>query len=130
MPLEKEDLKTLQFAIELNKKLTDMVMNQKITEYIKTVWDLIDISNKFFNENEPWKIVKSDTKQFNKILFITVELIKIIAIYTYPIMPSTSEKIFNFLNLDKNNINSNNLIIEETNNYKLNSIEPLFPRIN
>ncbi len=130
VPLEKNDLKTLQFAIELNKKLTDMVMYQNITEYIKTVWELINISNKFFNENEPWKIVKSDIKQFNKILFITAELIKIIAIYTYPIMPSTSEKIFNFLNLDKNNINSNNLKIEEKNDYKLNTIEPLFPRIN
>ena len=130
VPLEKNDLKTLQFAIELNKKLTDMVMYQNITEYIRTVWELINISNKFFNENEPWKIVKSDIKQFNKILFITAELIKIIAIYTYPIMPSTSEKIFNFLNLDKNNINSNNLKIEETKDYKLNAIEPLFPRIN
>jgi len=128
--LDKNQLEILQSAIGLNKKLTNFIMCQNISDYIKAVWDLINISNKYFNENEPWKIVKTDIEQFNKILFVTAELIKIIAIYIFPIMPSTSEKIFNFLNLNKENINIDNLKIEENSNYKLNSISALFPRVN
>ena len=107
-----------------------MAMTQNISGYIKAVWELINISNKYFNENEPWKKVKTDIKQFNKILFTTAELIKIIAIYIFPIMPKTSEKIFYFLNIDKTNLNADYLKIEQTKNYKLNKIEALFPRIN
>ena len=127
--LDKEELEILNSAIELNKNLSDMVMNQNISDYIKSVWDLINNSNKYFNENEPWKKVKVDLDEFNKILFTTAELIKIIAIYVFPIMPSTSKKIFNYLNLETSNINSEYLKIEEFNDYKINSIEALFPRI-
>ncbi len=128
--LDGAELKILESAIELNNNLKDMAMMQNISEYIKAVWELINISNKYFNECEPWKIVKTDMNQLNKILFTTAELIKIIAIYTFPIMPKTSEKIFYFLNIDKSHLNAGNLKIEQSNNYKLNSIEALFPRIN
>ena len=128
--LDGDELKILKSAIELNKDLTDMATMQNISDYIKAVWELINISNKYFNECEPWKIVKTDMSRFNKILFTTAELIKIIAIYTFPIMPQTSEKIFNFLNIDKTNLNTDYLKIEQSKNYKLNTIEALFPRIN
>ena len=118
--LDKEELEILNSAIELNKNLSDMVMKQNISDYIKSVWDLINNSNKYFNENEPWKKVKLDLDEFNKILFTTAELIKIIAIYIFPIMPSTSKKIFNYLNLETSNINSEYLKIEEFNDYKIN----------
>ena len=127
--LDGDELKILKSAIELNKDLTDMATMQNISDYIKAVWELINISNKYFNECEPWKIVKTDMSRFNKILFTTAELIKIIAIYTFPIMPQTSEKIFNFLNIDKKNLNADYLKIEQSKNYKLNTIEALFPRI-
>ncbi len=127
--LNNEEQEILSSAIELNKSLRNMVMKQNISDYIKAVWDLINNSNKYFNENEPWKKINVDLDEFNKILFITAELIKIIAIYIFPIMPSTSKKIFNFLNLDTANINSKYLKIEELNDYKINSIKALFPRI-
>tara|TARA_Y100000591_G_C21628904_1_gene591732 strand:+ start:21 stop:449 length:429 start_codon:yes stop_codon:yes gene_type:complete len=130
IPVDGTELKILQSAIELNSKLKDLAMTQNISEYIKAVWELVNNSNKYFNENEPWKILKTDTKQFNKILFTTAELIKIIAIYIYPIMPTTSESIFNFLNINHKHLNTDYLKIEQVNNYKLNKIKALFPRIN
>ena len=130
IPLDGTELKILQSAINLKNELKDLVLMQNITEYIKVVWELINISNRYFNENEPWKIVKTDIEQFNKILFTTAELIKIIAIYLFPIMPSTSEKIFNFLNINKLYLNTDYLKIEQENSYRLNKIEALFPRIN
>tara|TARA_Y100000591_G_C21562526_1_gene559284 strand:- start:311 stop:739 length:429 start_codon:yes stop_codon:yes gene_type:complete len=129
IPLDGTELRILQSAIDLNNELKDLVIMQNISDYIKAVWELINISNRYFNESEPWKIVKTDIKQFNKILFTTAELIKIIAIYTFPIMPSTSEKIFNFLNINKLYLNADYLKIEQENSYKLNKIEALFPRI-
>ena len=128
--LDDAELKILESAIELNNNLKDMAMVQNISDYIKAVWELINTANKYFNESEPWKVVKTDIKKLNKILFITAELIRIIAIYTFPIMPKTSEKIFNFLNIDKNNLNADFLKIEQSKSYKLNTIEALFPRIN
>ena len=129
IPLDGVELKILQSAIELNKTLNNMVMKQNISDYIKSVWSLINDTNKYFNENEPWRIIKTDIDRFNKILFTTTELIKIIAIYIFPLMPSTSEKIFDFLNLEKKYLNAGYLKIEQENNYKLNTIDALFPRI-
>ena len=101
---------------------------QDITGYIKNVWELISVSNKFFNDKKPWELKKNNEDEFKNVLFVTANLIKQIGILIYPVMPDTSKKILEILNIkdvhDFHEINSVSL-----SGIKLNDISPLFPRI-
>ena len=49
-------------------KLIDMMNNQELNEYVKTVVNFSFEANKYFNDSEPWAVKKSDLKRMNTIL--------------------------------------------------------------
>ena len=108
--------------------LDKMISKQDITGYIKNVWELISASNKFFNDKKPWELKKNNEDEYKNVLFVTANLIKQIGILIYPVMPDTSKKILEILNIkdvyDFHEINNVSL-----SGIKLNDISPLFPRI-
>ena len=108
--------------------LNKMISLQDITGYIKNVWELISEANKFFNDKKPWDLKKNDENQYKNVLFVTANLIKQIGILIYPVMPDTSDRILEILNIkEESNFQSiNNITLSGV---KLNDISPLFPRI-
>ncbi len=103
---------------------------EDITSYVKDVWRLISEVNKFFNDKKPWELKNSNESEYKNILYTTATLIKQISLFIYPIMPETSEKIFNILKIttDKKDFKSINEI--NLSEIKINKVFPLFPRIN
>ena len=59
----------------------------------------------------------------------TCELIKRIAIFIYPIMPDTSNKILDMLNLAEIEISFSSINKHEIDNIKINPLSQLFPRM-
>ena len=57
----------------------------------KTIWGFIDACNKYVTQQAPWKI--EDKKRLDTILYCLIESLRLIAIYVYPFMPATAEKI-------------------------------------
>ena len=109
-------------------QLIDKINVQDITGYIKNVWELISLSNKFFNDSKPWELKKNNISEYKNILYVTANLIKQIGILINPIMPETSEKILHMLNI--NDINQFHQLDDiDISGLKLNEITPLFPRI-
>ena len=107
----------------------DLMNNQKIHEYIKLVWDLVNDTNKYFNDQKPWELLKNDIDSFKAVMNNTCELIKRIAILIYPIMPDTSYKILDMLNLGEIEISFSSINKHELDNIKINPLSQLFPRI-
>ena len=105
-----------------------LMNDQKIHDYIKLVWDLINDTNKYFNDQKPWELLKNDIKKFNTVLNTTCELIKRISLFIYPIMPDTSIKILNMLNV-KIDILFSSINKQTLDNVKINPLSQLFPRI-
>ena len=106
-----------------------LMNDQKIHEYIKLVWDYINDTNKYFNDQKPWELVKNDINRFKAVLNTTCELIKRIAIIIYPIMPDTSDRIFDMINVDKKDILFSAVNKNDVDNTKINSLSQLFPRV-
>lgn len=110
------------------EQLIDKISVQDITGYIKNVWELISLSNKFFNDSKPWELKKNNETEYKNVLYVTANLIKQIGILINPIMPETSEKILYMLNI--NDINQFHQINDiDISGLKLNEITPLFPRV-
>ena len=60
-------------------------------------------ANKYFQDNKPWELIKSDKEKCAVVLYNLLIQVKDLAILLYPYTPSTSEKIFGMLNLKKKN---------------------------
>jgi methionyl-tRNA synthetase len=99
--LEKIDL-------DLTNNLTDSVdeliadMNkQDLNNYLKKVVEFSFSANKYFNDLEPWVLKKTNIDRMNNILYTIITQIKNISILLSPIIPISSEKILDIMNLKK-----------------------------
>ena len=104
--LDSKILNSIESEYEI---LINFMDKQNLNAYIKKVVDYSFEANKYFNDSEPWKVKESDPKKMHTILFIIVNQIKNISLLLSPIMPLSTHKIFNILNLDVKEMNLVNI---------------------
>jgi methionyl-tRNA synthetase len=125
----KDDLDVLLPFEDLNK-LRNLIDNQKINEYMNFLIESLFTSNKYFNDQAPWK-KKDDKIRLNTIVFTALELIRKISILLNPVIPETSLKVLKIFSIDEKNLNLNSLANHETLNEgdTLSKINILFKKI-
>ena len=126
----KEDLKLLDSFKDNFNKLVDYIDNQDLNSYMNFVLDCLFATNKYFNDQEPWK-KKSDLPRLNTIIYVSLEAIRKISILLYPVIPSSALKVLNIFNLNEKEIRFDTIKNhEELNiNDKIKKIDILFKKI-
>ena len=84
------------------KNLINLMNNQDLNEYIKTVVNFSFSTNKYFNDLEPWAVKKKDPERMKTILFTVSEQIKNLSILLNPIIPNATNKVLDTMNIDIN----------------------------
>ena len=92
--------------------LRDLIDNQNINDYMKFIIDMLFSSNKYFNDQEPWK-KKNDKNRLNTIVYTALDLIRKISILLNPVIPDTTLKVLKIFD-----INNDKLKFEDINNHK------------
>ncbi|MEK9544937.1 MAG: methionine--tRNA ligase, partial [Pelagibacteraceae bacterium] len=87
--------KVPELILEMNK--------QELNNYLKKVVEFSFDANKYFNDLQPWSLKKTDISRMNTILYTIVVQIKNISILLNPIIPESSNKILDMLNLNTDN---------------------------
>ena len=72
---------------------------------IKIVIDNAFKANKYINDMQPWTIKSSDNDRMQTILYVALEIIRKISILLSPIIPDSTKKVFDALDLDNDSIN-------------------------
>jgi methionyl-tRNA synthetase len=106
----------------LVKKLPELIEdidNQNLNDYIKKVVEFSFNANKYFNDLQPWALKKTDLIRMNTVLFTIVCQIKNISILLSPIIPISSEKILNIMNLKENDRNLKSINTNDVFNHDL-----------
>ena len=98
-----EDLTILNKFTDNLSILRNEIDNQNINFYINFIVNALFDSNKYFNDQEPWK-KKEDTRRLNTIVYTSLEMIRKISFMLYPIIPDSVEKALNIFNLKSNDI--------------------------
>ena len=94
----------------VRKKIDELDINFYIDFIISSLFE----TNKYFNDQEPWK-KKDDIKRLNTIVYTTLEVVRKISFMLYPIIPQSSLnalKIFsiNESEIDYSSINNHNFL--------------------
>lgn len=95
MPIDTEMIKLVS---EYPKKVSDFFENYKIRDGVLEIMNLARAGNKYFNDSEPWKTVKTDKERCGTTLNICLQTIYTLGELLSPVMPNTSEKIFKMVN--------------------------------
>ena len=98
--LDHVDRKLIDNHVSSIPELINFMNNQDLNNYIKKVIDFSFMANKYFNDSEPWVLKKTDIKKMNKVIYSIVTQIKNITILLSPIIPLSTNKILNVLNLE------------------------------
>ena len=125
-----DDSKLTTHAYEILPKLREDYNSQLFNVALERVWGLVAASNKYIDEQAPWKLRKTDPDRMHTVLYTLLETIRCIGILLQPIMPGSSEKILNQLAVDTSKrsfaaLNSNDGLEAGTSLQKPN---PIFPR--
>ena len=129
--LEKVDNLLLSKLKDNLPNLVELMNNQNLNEYIKTVVSYSFDANKYFNDSEPWSVKKKDVDKMETILFTTCTQIKNISILLNPIIPKATEKVLETMNIEKKDILINQINVLDCfdHNKELKKLDILFNKI-
>ncbi|MCH9807317.1 MAG: methionine--tRNA ligase [Alphaproteobacteria bacterium] len=76
---------------------------QAINKYLDAVWAVVADANRYFAGEEPWTKKKTDFKRMETILYVTVEVVRQVAILAQPVMPGSTAKLLDLLGVGEGN---------------------------
>ncbi len=76
-----------------------LIERYKFRDAALTVMNLARFANKYFNDNEPWKQLKSNPERCGLTINLCLQTVRSLAILIEPILPFTAIKIWQMLNL-------------------------------
>ena len=98
------DKKLIEQTSAITKDLRDLMNNQNLNNYIKSVINISFLTNKYINDEEPWKL-KDNKEKMNNILHLSLEQIAKISILLNPIIPKATTKVLEALNINSKSKN-------------------------
>ena len=107
------DNQILQKAYTTTQKIQNLLLDHKLHKILELILNLVSESNRYIDIMAPWKLKKIDCERMETVLYVLIEIIRHIAVLIQPIMPSSADKILNFLGISKNKRNFDSLCIHE-----------------
>jgi methionyl-tRNA synthetase len=78
-------------------ELTASFENYKVREAAKLMMDIARIGNKYFDETKPWVLKNDDSARLNTVLNVCLNILRVLAVTMFPIIPFSSEKLWTML---------------------------------
>ena len=64
---------------------------------LEAIWSVLGAANRYFSSQEPWVLRKSDPDRFSTVLYTTLEVVRIAALLSQPVMPETMAELLDLL---------------------------------
>lgn len=99
--IEAIDIEMLELLKSYPSKISELFEKYKLKDGVLEIMNLARAGNKYFNDSEPWKTIKTDKEKCSATINICLNIIYTLAELIYPVIPNSSEKIFKMLNSSK-----------------------------
>ncbi len=120
-----KDKKLIKEITEKTEKIKESYNDVNYNRALKEILAISDLGNRYFQKSEPWKLIKEDKGQAQKVIGLSINIVKNLSILIAPILPNFSKKLQEQLNLENlkwKDINFN------YNNRKINKAEILIDK--
>ena len=94
-----EDRELREAALAAIDEYMDLMEGFTFHKALIAVWGLIGKANKYIDTMKPWVMAQSGTERLGTVLDHVLEVIRIVSVLLWPVMPQTAEKIQHQLGL-------------------------------
>lgn len=70
---------------------------QEINKSLDAIWAVVADANRYFTAQEPWALRKTDFARMETVLWVTLELLRKVALLVQPVMPTSGAKLLDIL---------------------------------
>jgi len=126
--LDKKALKKIkETLIEVDKYLAKC----NFKKGLRALMNLAQFGNYYFDQKQPWNLVKNDKEYCQTVLHICLKIIKALAVMMACYLPFSSEKIWNILGYNESihKVNWNEAITDLKTGILLEKPQPLFKKL-
>jgi methionyl-tRNA synthetase len=128
------EMQLKNFAETINPDFDVLMEKLLFGHALDKIWIIINDANKLIEDEAPWNLWKARSiDKLSGVLYTLAEVLRIIAIYLFPFIPSASEEIWRQLNIQEK---LEDIILDEKGKWgllnpgiKINKGKALFPRI-
>ncbi|MBJ8344062.1 methionine--tRNA ligase [Antrihabitans sp. YC2-6] len=96
-----EDRTMLDLAGGLLDKCRAEFDVQAIHLGVEAIWSVLGETNRYFSAQAPWVLRKTDPPRMATVLYVTLEVVRIVGILVQPLMPGSGAKILDLLGQDE-----------------------------
>jgi methionyl-tRNA synthetase len=61
------------------------------------MWTVLGDTNAYFADQQPWVLRKTDPERMNTVLYVTLEVLRIVAVLAQPVMPESAGRLLTAL---------------------------------
>jgi methionyl-tRNA synthetase len=72
-----------------------------INKALDAIWRVVADANRYFAGQEPWALKKTDPARMETVLYVTAEVIRIIAVMSQPYIPSSALSLLQLLGIEQ-----------------------------
>jgi methionyl-tRNA synthetase len=70
---------------------------QEFSRALEAIWAVLGDTNAYFADQAPWVLRKTDVERMNTVLYVTLEVLRIVAILAQPVMPTATAALLETL---------------------------------
>ena len=91
---DKEIMDAAGQLLEINR---EAYSRQEFSKALEAVWHVLGDTNAYFAEQEPWKLKKTDPERMATVLYVTIEIVRKVALLLQPVLPQAMTSMLNAL---------------------------------
>lgn len=96
-----EDQALLDEAAGLYEPVRAEFEDQQFHRALELIWKVIAETNRYFTAMEPWKLRKTDPGRMDTVLWVTLEVVRVVGVLVQPVMPDSAGKLLDLLGQPK-----------------------------
>jgi methionyl-tRNA synthetase len=125
-----EDEKLLNTAREVRDMIVEQLDQQNIKSVCEAAINLAKLGNRYIDTEAPWKLLKNgNIERTRTVLYVLVELLRLIAIYLEPVMPTSCGKLFDQMGIPEDYRSFESISKSLPNGLQTTNPQPIFPKI-
>ncbi|GAA4362707.1 methionine--tRNA ligase [Paeniglutamicibacter cryotolerans] len=91
------DTELLAAAAQLLDLSRDAYSRQEFNKSLEAIWHVLGDTNAYFADQAPWVLRKTDVPRMETVLYVTLEVVRRVALLTQPVMPASSAQLLEVL---------------------------------
>ncbi|MGJ9402553.1 methionine--tRNA ligase [Arthrobacter sp. KK5.5] len=92
-----EDEAVLAAADALLAASRDAYSRQEFSRSLEAIWTVLGDTNAYFAEQQPWVLRKTDAERMGTVLYVTLEVLRKVALLVQPVMPVSAGAVLDAL---------------------------------